>query len=447
MLFSYSSTNRTHHTNHNEHLSVLRSVVPWSLLLLCAVVLHIISLLQLLSSSPTRMFALVTFVDAVVDAVDAVEAVDDIGEKCGGGAEVQSVGGSEGNGGWTNADGVGGEGVGCTDRPVPGRLFDSVIDRITDKECWREGREFVVCCDPRYGPRGNGECWKKSKGGDSATTSSNSVPEGSEADSATFVSSSSSSSWPFLSSFPSSLSSAVCYPLPQFNAFSSSSSVPLSAASLKALFKIKTNLYTPIQLPPPSTTPNPSSFAALSNTTTNSSSSSSTTNSRSSSKKKAIIPLDKKRARSIQGNLRRYQLIGDRPEFHNIDRNRHGHIFEPTDTFQIKITSSINNIHISLLNKSQNYRCIFSSFAGNVGIRKAARKRPATAYRVAENVARKCKRLGVRYVHVKFRRLQKVDMCIKAMHVHGVSILSLTHEPRLPKSCPFASKARQRRKV
>lgn len=74
--------------------------------------------------------------------------------------------------------------------------------------------------------------------------------------------------------------------------------------------------------------------------------------------------LSRKERRAFQGHLRRYQLMGDKPEFHHVDRNINDHIFEPTDNFLLRITTSKNNCHVQLLNKSNGRRTIFGSFAG-----------------------------------------------------------------------------------
>jgi len=60
------------------------------------------------------------------------------------------------------------------------------------------------------------------------------------------------------------------------------------------------------------------------------------------------VQLTKADLRKLQGNPRKYRLIGDRPEFHNVERNKNGHICEPTDKFQVVITSSKNNCWINV---------------------------------------------------------------------------------------------------
>ncbi|CEM12107.1 unnamed protein product [Vitrella brassicaformis CCMP3155] len=157
------------------------------------------------------------------------------------------------------------------------------------------------------------------------------------------------------------------------------------------------------------------------------------------------VQLTKADLRKLQGNPRKYRLIGDRPEFHNVERNKNGHICEPTDKFQVVITSSKNNCWINVLNKSRNYRIIFTSHAGNVGYRGAAHQSPACTERIAQNIARKCKRLGITHVDVKFRRVMKVDTCLQTFHAQGLTVTGLLHMPRLPKVRP--PRARERRRV
>merc|ERR550534_2950876 len=82
------------------------------------------------------------------------------------------------------------------------------------------------------------------------------------------------------------------------------------------------------------------------------------------------VQLTKKEKKNLQGNPRRYILMGGRPEFHNIDRNRNGRIFEPVDTFEIVISSSKNNCWITAVNKSRGFRTVFTTNAGNIGQRK-----------------------------------------------------------------------------
>lgn len=165
-------------------------------------------------------------------------------------------------------------------------------------------------------------------------------------------------------------------------------------------------------------------------------------------KKKAdkMSTRSKKKSKN-EGNRRKARLNAHKPEFHHIDRNRNNNIYEPTDTFLLVITTSKNNVHMQLLNKSQSYRTLFGSHAGNVGITGKYTKELLTATRVAANMARKCRRLGVLYVHVRFRNLKKMDACIKGLQLHGLKVVSITHEPRIPKCSIFASKPRQKRKV
>lgn len=48
------------------------------------------------------------------------------------------------------------------------------------------------------------------------------------------------------------------------------------------------------------------------------------------------VQLSKKELKAVGGHPRRYKLMGGRPEFHHVDRNRNGHIIEPTDKFQVR---------------------------------------------------------------------------------------------------------------
>ena len=154
--------------------------------------------------------------------------------------------------------------------------------------------------------------------------------------------------------------------------------------------------------------------------------------------------LTRKEKASMQGNVGKYLLKGDKPEFHNVDRNRNGRIFEPTNPFEVVISSSKNNCWMTVLNKGRRGRAVFASNCGNVGIRDATARSPRSAYRVAENVARKLKRLGVRSTQVRFRKLMKVDMCLQAFQGLGLNVTKLTHEPRLPKGKPNRVKKRRR---
>mmetsp|Transcript_49977 Transcript_49977/g.99249 ORF Transcript_49977/g.99249 Transcript_49977/m.99249 type:complete len:255 (+) Transcript_49977:95-859(+) len=155
--------------------------------------------------------------------------------------------------------------------------------------------------------------------------------------------------------------------------------------------------------------------------------------------------LSKSEKRSFPGCLGRYRCMGGRPEFHNIDRNRHGRIFEPWHTFEIKITSSKNNCHITVKNKGWKYRSVIASHAGNVGFRAGLKKSEAATHAIASNIARKLKRLGVTCAEVKFRKIMKVETCLQAFQGNGLQVTRLTHEPRLPKGHPC--KPRKQRRV
>lgn len=154
--------------------------------------------------------------------------------------------------------------------------------------------------------------------------------------------------------------------------------------------------------------------------------------------------LTRKEKASMQGNVGKYLLKGEKTEFHNVDRNRNGRIFEPTDTFEVVISSSKNNCWMTVNNRGRKGRTVFTSNCGNVGIRDAKARSPRSAYRVAENVARKLKRLGVSCADVRFRKLMKVDMCLQAFQGLGLNVTRLTHEPRLPKGKPNRVKKRRR---
>merc|ERR1712094_89115 len=107
--------------------------------------------------------------------------------------------------------------------------------------------------------------------------------------------------------------------------------------------------------------------------------------------------------RNFQGNMGKWQKMEGRPEFHSVKTNRYGRIFEPWHTFEVVITSSKNNCFVTVKNKGRGYRCVFFSHAGNVGYRKAERKSETATQRIAENIARKLKRLGVVCAEVTFR--------------------------------------------
>lgn len=160
---------------------------------------------------------------------------------------------------------------------------------------------------------------------------------------------------------------------------------------------------------------------------------------------KKMGALSKSQRKNFQGNIGRYKLMGGREEFHNVDRNRHGRIFEPWHTFEVVITSSKNNCWVTVKNKGRRYRSVFASHAGNVGLRKAARKTEMATQRIAENVARKLKRLGVVCCEVTFRRIMKVETCLQAFQQQGLQVTRLTHQPRLPKGVPH--KPRKQRRV
>lgn len=157
--------------------------------------------------------------------------------------------------------------------------------------------------------------------------------------------------------------------------------------------------------------------------------------------------LTKAELRNFPGHLQRYKKYGGLPEFHNIDRNRHGFIALPTDRFMVVLTTSKNNVHAQLVNRSRDYRTVFGSFAGNVGINKKQQQTERCAYRVGENVAKKCKRLGVFAVDVKFRRMMRVDTVLQAFQAEGLQVGQLIHEPRLPKTGINSVRPRKRRRV
>lgn len=155
--------------------------------------------------------------------------------------------------------------------------------------------------------------------------------------------------------------------------------------------------------------------------------------------------LTKAQKRSFPGNLQRYRLMGGRDEFHNIDRNRHGRIFEPWHNFEIVVSSSKNNCWIVVRNKGWKYRPVIVSHAGNVGYRKGAKKHEPATYRIAENIARKLRRLGVVCAEVTFRKIMKVETCLQAFQAAGLQVTRLTHQPRLPHGDP--SKPKKPRRV
>mmetsp|Transcript_5543 Transcript_5543/g.9888 ORF Transcript_5543/g.9888 Transcript_5543/m.9888 type:complete len:237 (+) Transcript_5543:70-780(+) len=164
-----------------------------------------------------------------------------------------------------------------------------------------------------------------------------------------------------------------------------------------------------------------------------------------SQQKVAQIQLSKSAKRNFPGNIRRYKLMGGRPEFHNVDLNKHGRIFEPWHNFEIVISSSKNNCWITVKNKGWKYRTVIASHAGNVGYRQASKKSEAATYAIALNVGRKLKRLGVTCAEVTFRKIMKVETCLQAFQSVGLQVTRLTHQPRLPHGDP--TKPRKQRRV
>lgn len=161
-------------------------------------------------------------------------------------------------------------------------------------------------------------------------------------------------------------------------------------------------------------------------------------------RKTTQLHLTRAQKRTFQGNLRRYKLMGGREEFHNIDRNKNGRIFEPWHNFEVVITSSKNNCWITVKNKGWKYRTVIASQAGNVGFRKANKKTEAATNRIALNIARKLKRLGVTCAEVTFRKIMKVETCLQAFQTVGLQVTRLTHIPRLPKGNPLRPKKQRR---
>merc|ERR1711933_86883 len=145
------------------------------------------------------------------------------------------------------------------------------------------------------------------------------------------------------------------------------------------------------------------------------------------------IQMSRAQKRNFKGNIGKYQRMGGRPEFHNIDRNHHGRVFEPWHNFEVVITGSKNNCHITVKNKCWKYRTVMLYTAGNVGFRKATRRTEQATHAVASNIARKLKRLGVVCAEVTFRKLMKVETCLQAFQSAGLQVTRLTHQPRLPK--------------
>lgn len=157
------------------------------------------------------------------------------------------------------------------------------------------------------------------------------------------------------------------------------------------------------------------------------------------------VHLSKSERRNFKGNIGKYMLHAGKPEFHNVDRNGNGRIFEPFHTFEVVITSSKNNCWIAVKNNDRGYRCVIVSHAGNVGYRKAAKKTEAATYAIGCNIARKLKRLGVTCADVTFRRLMKVETVLQAFQAIGLQVTKLTHRPRLPQGDP--AKPRKQRRV
>lgn len=151
--------------------------------------------------------------------------------------------------------------------------------------------------------------------------------------------------------------------------------------------------------------------------------------------------------KNCKGHKLRFMLIGDKEEFHHIDRDKNDLIIEPTDSFRAVITSSKNNVHIQVLNKSKRFKTVFGSFAGNVGFSKTLQQTERCAYRIGENIAKKCKRLGIFSLDIKFRRIMRVETVLQAMYANNLNITKIIHEPRLPKCGINASKPRKRRRV
>lgn len=161
-------------------------------------------------------------------------------------------------------------------------------------------------------------------------------------------------------------------------------------------------------------------------------------------KRQKVQQLTKAQKRTFPGNIRKWTNMGGRPEFFNIDRNRHGRIFEPWHNFEVVITSTKNNCHVIVKNKGWKYRTVFFSHAGNVGFRKAARKTEPATHRIAENIAKKLKRMGVTCAEVTFRRLMKVETCLQAFQSAGLQITRLAHVPKLPQGDPQKPKKQRR---
>merc|ERR1712228_711299 len=108
-------------------------------------------------------------------------------------------------------------------------------------------------------------------------------------------------------------------------------------------------------------------------------------------------------------------------------------------------TSSKNNCYITAKNKGWKHRCVMASHAGNVGYRKSMKKTESATQRIALNIARKLKRLGVTCAEVTFRKIMKVETCLQAFQSVGLQITRITHQPRIPKGLP--AKPRKLRRV
>ena len=157
------------------------------------------------------------------------------------------------------------------------------------------------------------------------------------------------------------------------------------------------------------------------------------------------VQLTKKDRSNMQGNITKFHRKGNMPEFWHLQKNSHHRVCEPTDPFELVLTTSKNNVWITAVNKARKWRTVFQTHAGNVGIKKAKQKEPEAAYRIAQNAARKLKRLGVSIASIKFRRLMRVDQCLKAFNAEGLNVKSLTHEPRL--TFGMSHRPRKRRRV
>eukprot|EP00388_Colpodella_angusta_P004264 GDKJ01014207.1.p1 GENE.GDKJ01014207.1~~GDKJ01014207.1.p1 ORF type:complete len:218 (-),score=15.41 GDKJ01014207.1:56-709(-) len=165
----------------------------------------------------------------------------------------------------------------------------------------------------------------------------------------------------------------------------------------------------------------------------------------SSATKKKKPKLTKKDFKTFPGNLRNYFMYGGKPEFHNIDRNKNGHIYESSDKFRVVITASVRNVYMVVQNKSRNFRTVFKSWCGNVGIRGLDKSSPQAPRRVAANIAKKLYRLGVNHVEVAFRRTYRIQDCLDSFQTNGLILTSIVHQPRICKG-PMP-KPRKRRVV